>query len=177
MSGGTPAVHREIRGGEPWSVEPKTNPTRGKAREKTNRHPNGELLLDNADAVIDALHLLFTNGSFTAVPHHLRGNLSERLAAVKAFPMVRLWSWVCATSGPGDRTSVGEGRRQAGLSFGRRPKVTTLQCFPISYRLTTGQLGVALRLPTPGFDRARRRPSALRPSTLRSRLRCKRPGP
>ena len=35
--------------------EPKTNPTRGKAREKTNRHPNGELLLDNADAVIDAL--------------------------------------------------------------------------------------------------------------------------
>src|ERR1022692_2981400 len=35
--------------------EPKTNPTRGKAREKTNRHPNGELLLQNADAVIDAL--------------------------------------------------------------------------------------------------------------------------
>jgi hypothetical protein len=39
--------------------EPKTNPTRGKAREKTNRHPNGELLLDNADAVIDALHAEF----------------------------------------------------------------------------------------------------------------------
>jgi hypothetical protein len=35
--------------------EPKTNPTRGKAREKSNRHPNGEVLLDNADAVIDAL--------------------------------------------------------------------------------------------------------------------------
>jgi hypothetical protein len=35
--------------------EPKTNPTRGKAREKSNRHPNGEILLDNADAVIDAL--------------------------------------------------------------------------------------------------------------------------
>jgi hypothetical protein len=36
--------------------EPKTNPTRGKARRKSNRHPNGEVLLDNADAVIDALH-------------------------------------------------------------------------------------------------------------------------
>jgi len=35
--------------------EPNTNPTRGKAREKSNRHPNGEVLLDNADAVIDAL--------------------------------------------------------------------------------------------------------------------------
>jgi hypothetical protein len=35
--------------------EPKTNPTRGKAREKPPRHPHGELLLDNADAVIDAL--------------------------------------------------------------------------------------------------------------------------
>jgi hypothetical protein len=33
--------------------EPKTNPTRGKAREKPHRHPNGEVLLDNADAVID----------------------------------------------------------------------------------------------------------------------------
>jgi hypothetical protein len=37
--------------------EPKTNPTRGKARRKSNRHPNGEVLLDNADAVIDALPL------------------------------------------------------------------------------------------------------------------------
>jgi hypothetical protein len=35
--------------------EPKTNPTRGKARKNPNRHPNGEVLLDNADAVIDAL--------------------------------------------------------------------------------------------------------------------------
>jgi hypothetical protein len=41
--------------------EPKTNPTRGKAREKPPRHPHGELLLDNADAVIDALHLLHTH--------------------------------------------------------------------------------------------------------------------
>jgi hypothetical protein len=38
--------------------EPKTNRTRGKAREKTNRHPHGEVLLDNADAVIDALRTL-----------------------------------------------------------------------------------------------------------------------
>ena len=35
--------------------EPKTNRTGGKAREKTNRHLHGEVLLDNADAVIDAL--------------------------------------------------------------------------------------------------------------------------
>lgn len=35
--------------------EPQTNRTRGKAREKPHRHPHGELLLDNADAVIDAL--------------------------------------------------------------------------------------------------------------------------
>ena len=35
--------------------EPKTNRTGGKAREKPNRHPHGEVLLDNADAVIDAL--------------------------------------------------------------------------------------------------------------------------
>src|SRR5215467_8191264 len=34
---------------------PRTNRTRGKAREKTNRLPNGEVSLDNADAVIDAL--------------------------------------------------------------------------------------------------------------------------
>ena len=33
--------------------EPKTNRTRGKAREKPHRHPNGEVLLDNADAVIE----------------------------------------------------------------------------------------------------------------------------
>jgi len=33
--------------------EPQTNPTRGKARENPHRHPNGEVLLDNADAVID----------------------------------------------------------------------------------------------------------------------------
>ena len=38
--------------------EPKTNRTGGKAREKPNRHPHGEVLLDNADAVIDALHFL-----------------------------------------------------------------------------------------------------------------------
>jgi hypothetical protein len=35
--------------------EPKNEFHRGKAREKNNRHPNGEVLLDNADAVIDAL--------------------------------------------------------------------------------------------------------------------------
>ena len=35
--------------------EPKTNRTGGKARKKTNRHLHGEVLLDNADAVIDAL--------------------------------------------------------------------------------------------------------------------------
>ena len=35
--------------------EPKTNRTGGKAREKLHRHPHGEVSLDNADAVIDAL--------------------------------------------------------------------------------------------------------------------------
>src|SRR5271157_1800668 len=55
MSGGTPAFHREIRRGEPWSGRAQNESTRGKAREKSNRHPNGEILLDNADAVIDAL--------------------------------------------------------------------------------------------------------------------------
>ena len=40
--------------------EPKTNRTRGKAREKPHRHPNGEVLLDNADAVIDALPRFLT---------------------------------------------------------------------------------------------------------------------
>src|SRR5271157_515630 len=58
MSGGTPAFHREIRRGEPWSGRAQNESTRGKAREKSNRHPNGEILLDNADAVIDALRLL-----------------------------------------------------------------------------------------------------------------------
>ena len=38
--------------------EPKTNRTGGKAREKTNRHLHGEVLLDNADAVIDALQAM-----------------------------------------------------------------------------------------------------------------------
>ena len=38
--------------------EPKTNRTGGKAREKPHRHPHGEILLDNADAVIDALHVM-----------------------------------------------------------------------------------------------------------------------
>ena len=38
--------------------EPKTNRTGGKAREKPHCHPSGEVLLDNADAVIDALRLL-----------------------------------------------------------------------------------------------------------------------
>jgi hypothetical protein len=55
MSGGTPAFHREIRGGEPWSGCAENESTGGKAREKPNRHPHGEVLLDNADAVIDAL--------------------------------------------------------------------------------------------------------------------------
>ena len=36
--------------------EPKPNRAGGKAREKTNRRLHGEVLLDNADAVIDALH-------------------------------------------------------------------------------------------------------------------------
>src|SRR5271157_6238210 len=59
MSGGTPAFHREIRRGEPWSGRAQNESTRGKAREKSNRHPNGEILLDNADAVIDALLALW----------------------------------------------------------------------------------------------------------------------
>jgi hypothetical protein len=36
-------------------LSPKRIPQGGKAREKANRHPNGEVLLDNADAVIEAL--------------------------------------------------------------------------------------------------------------------------
>ena len=61
--------------------EPNTNPTRGKAREKSNRHPNGKVLLDNADAVIDALPAPCRKGFYKknlsmtgcdAIMHHMK---------------------------------------------------------------------------------------------------------
>ena len=58
MSGGTPVFHREARRCYLGRDEPKTNRTGGKAREKPNHHPNEEVLLDNADAVIEALPAL-----------------------------------------------------------------------------------------------------------------------
>jgi hypothetical protein len=63
--------------------EPETNPTRGKAREKPRRHPHGELLLDNADAVIDALHLLNSKGSLKT--NQCRSFAALRMTARETF--------------------------------------------------------------------------------------------
>jgi hypothetical protein len=52
--------------------EPNTNPTGGKARKNPNRHPNGEVLLDNADAVIDALRRSNAVRILTEPPHPTR---------------------------------------------------------------------------------------------------------
>jgi hypothetical protein len=89
MNGGTPGFHREIRGGKPWSDEPKPNPQRGKAREKTNRHPHGEVLLDNADAVIDALPAVSASPlSLEPQPGYLNS-----LIAQTGKREVGLWIW------------------------------------------------------------------------------------
>src|SRR5271157_5987363 len=98
MSGGTPAFHREIRRGEPWSGRAQNESTRGKAREKANRHPNGEILLDNADAVIDALHLLIPTCPrafmfvLTPSPPALRSPLSPKGAREETFLVLMLYS-------------------------------------------------------------------------------------